>query len=192
MDLCIAVDLCRRYGLAELEEKLRNLKGVPQEPGKEPELSKFIEITGFSSPVMVRVSDFRINASHIAKLAGRLRMDVASLRRSLDSEDYEILRGRTKHQGTYVTFYIALERCQKYGLLELEKRLYSLKRTLEGPVLDAEPSCIRHQSKTFERLPESFGSDAVWAQKESTQSREIWNHDKRPTPSGESITNEPI
>lgn len=40
VDLWIAVELCRRYGLAELEEKLRNLKGVPQEPVKKPELSE--------------------------------------------------------------------------------------------------------------------------------------------------------
>ena len=210
VDLWIAVDLCRRYGLAELEEKLRNLKGVPQEPGKEPELSEdklrnlkdvpqepvkepelseFIEITGFPSPVMVRMSDFRINASHIAKLAGRSRAALANFRNRLSSEAYEFLRGNSKRQGTYVNFDIGLELCREYGLSELEKQLHSLKRTSEGPVLDAEPSRIRHRRQTFERLPESFGSDAVLVQKESTQSREIWNHDKCPTPSGEPITN---
>ena len=138
---------------------------------------------------MVRRSDFRINASHIARLAGRSRMDVARLRKGLDSESYEILRGSTKHQGTYVTFDIGLELCREYGLPELVKRLCSLKRIVEEPVLDAEPSCIRHRSQTYERLPESVGSDAVLAQKESTRSREIWNHDKPPTPSGNPVTN---
>ena len=71
MDVWIAVDLCRRYGLDELEEKLSDLKGVPQEPVKEPGLSEFIGITEFPRPVMVRMSGFRVNASYIAKLAVR-------------------------------------------------------------------------------------------------------------------------
>ena len=178
VDYWVGVELCRRYGLTDLEMGLRTSKHIPQELVRKPEIPKldisnpelpeFIEITDFPHPVMVRRSDFRVNANHITQLAGRSRMDVASLRRSLDSEDYEILRGSTKHQGTYVNFDIGLELCRKYGLPELEKRFYSLKRTLEGPVLDAEPSRIRHRSQTFERLPESFGSDAVLAQKEST------------------------
>ena len=69
----VGVELYRRYGLTELEEELRTWKGVPQEPVKEPELSEFIEITGFPSPIMVRRSDFRVNASHIAKLTGHSR-----------------------------------------------------------------------------------------------------------------------
>ena len=77
----------------ELEEKLRNLKGVPEEPVKEPELSESIEITDFPSPVMVRMSDFRIKASHIAKLARRSRAALANFRIRLSSETYEVLRG---------------------------------------------------------------------------------------------------
>ena len=38
IDFWITVDLYRRYGLAELEGKLRNLKDIPQEPVKELEL----------------------------------------------------------------------------------------------------------------------------------------------------------
>ncbi len=132
-----------------MEEELRTWKGVPQEPVKEPELSEFIEITGFPSPVMVRRSDFRINASHIAKLTGGSRHTVRDLRKWLGSEKYKILRGSKKHQGTYVDFDVGIEQCREYGLPELEKRLYSLKHTSEGPVLEAEPSHVGP------RLPQS-------------------------------------
>ena len=192
VDLWIAVDLCRRYGLAELEEKLRNLKGVPQEPVKEqelsqpvkePELSEFIEITDFPSPVMVRMSDFRINASHIAKLAGRSRAALANFRDRLSSEAYEFLRGNRKRQGTYVDFDVGIEQCREYGLPELEKRLYSLKRTSEGPVLEAEPSHVR---------PRSPELDTISARNESIESRDIWNRDQSPTLPGGSLSNRPF
>ena len=109
MNLWIAIDLCRRYGLAELKGKSRNLKGVPQgpvkkpklsQPVKEPELLEFIEITDFPSPVIIRISDFRINASHIVKLAGRSRATLANFRDRLSSEAYKFLRGNRKRQGT--------------------------------------------------------------------------------------------
>ena len=49
VDFWVGVELCRRYGLTELEKELYTWKGIPQEP----EFSKFIEITRFSSPVIV-------------------------------------------------------------------------------------------------------------------------------------------
>ena len=190
VDFWIAVDLCRRYGLAELEGKLRNLKGVPQEPVKEPELSQpvkepelseFIQITDFASPVMVRLPDFRINASHIAKLAGRSRAALANFRSSLSSEAYEFLQGNMKRQGTYVDFDVGIRLCRNYGLPELEKRLYSLKHTSEGPVLEAEPSHVR-----------PWSPDTISARKESTQSRGIWNRGQPPTLPGGPVGNGPI
>ena len=98
---------------------------------------------------MVRRSDFRINATHIAKLTGRSRRTVGDLRKRLDSEKYTILWGSKKHSGTYVDLDIAIEQCQEYGLPELERRLHSLRRTSEGPVLEAESSHVEP------RLPES-------------------------------------
>ncbi len=205
MDFWVGVELCRRYGLNRLEEELRGWKGVPQEPVREselsepvskplsePELSKpapepglseFIKITDFSSPVMVQMSDFRINAAHIVKLTGRSKHAVTALRNGLSSEKYKILRGSKWHQGTYVDFDIGIELCREYGLPELEKRLYSLKHTSEGPVLEAEPSHVEP------RLPQS---DTVSARNESTQSRSIWNRDQPPTLPGGSISNGPI
>ncbi|KAI9758525.1 MAG: hypothetical protein M1835_000590 [Candelina submexicana] len=140
VDFWVGVVLCRRYGLTKLEKELCTWKNALLEPVKKPErpeaeLSDFIEITGFSGPVMVRRVDFRINASHIIKLAGRPRTTLANFRKSLRSEAYDILRGSQKRQGTYVDFDVGIELCQKYGLSQLEKRLYSLKRTSEGPVL---------------------------------------------------------
>ena len=114
--------MCRRYGLTKLKEELRTWKGVSQELVKElelselvkelvkelikeltkelvkeSELSEFIEITGFPSPVIIRRLDFRINVSHIAKLTGRLRNTVRDLRKWLGSKKYKILRGSKKY-----------------------------------------------------------------------------------------------
>ena len=108
MNFWVGVELCRRYGLRELERDLRSwkpekepakepVKKPAKEPAKEPELSGFIEIADFPSPVMVRRSDFRINASHIAKLSGRSRYTVRDLRKWLGSEKYTIVWGSKKH-----------------------------------------------------------------------------------------------
>ncbi len=182
VDFWIGVELCRRYGLSDLEKWLRSWNPV-QEPEKEPELSEFIEITDFPVPVMVRRSDFRINATHIAKLAGRSRNTLRDLRNCLGSEKYTILRGSKKHQGTYVDFDIGIEQCREYELPELEKRLHSLRRTSEGPILEAESSHVEP------RLPQS---DTVSARNESTRSRSIWNRDQPPTLPAGSISDGPI
>ena len=186
VDFWIGLELCRRYGLSDLEKGLRSWKPVQEpvkEPAKEPELSEFIEITDFPVPVMVRRSDFRINATHIAKLTGRSRRTVGDLRKWLGSEKYTIVRGSKKHQGTYVDFDIGIEQCREYGLPELEKRLHSLRRTSEGPILEAESSHVEP------RLPES---DTVSARNESTRSRSIWNRDQPPTLPAGSISDGPI
>ena len=164
MDFWIGVELCRRYGLSDLEKGLRSWKPVQEpgkEPAKEPELSEFIEITDVPVPVIVRRSDFRINATHISKLSGRSRRTVRDLRKWLGSEKYTIVRGSKKHQGTYVDFDIGIEQCREYGLPELEKRLHSLRRTLEGPVSEAEPSHVEPRlpvSDTVSALSASFAT----------------------------------
>ena len=135
------------------------------------------------SPVVVRMSDFRINASHIAKLIGYPRTAVANLRDRLNTEAYEILRGNRKRQGTYVNFDVGIALCRNHGLSELEKRIRSLKRTSEGPVLEADPSHFEH------RLPEL---DTVSARNESTRSRSIWSRAQPPKLPGGSISDEPI
>ena len=123
------------------------------------------------------MSDFRVNASHVAKLASRSRETLANFRKKLSSEDYEILPGNRKRQGMYVDFDVGIRLCRNYGLPELEKRLYSLKRTSEGPVLEAELSHVR---------PRPPQLDTISAR---TQSRDIWNRDQPPTLPGEPISN---
>ncbi|KAI4086785.1 MAG: hypothetical protein L6R37_008385 [Teloschistes peruensis] len=183
VDLWVGVELCRNYGLTELKKELCTWKDVPQGSVKEPEvlnsvkrpkLSGFVAITGFSSPVTVRMLDFRVNASHIIKLAGQSRTTLANLRRLLNPEAYEILRGNKNNQGTYVNFDVGVELCRKYGLSELEKRLHSLRLPWEGPVIAAEPGHARSQGQTPGQLPESTGSGRTLAQNEGTQSRVVW------------------
>lgn len=187
VDFWVGVELCRRYGLTELEEGLRNWQPVNEpdlsDPVKAPELPEFIEITDFASPVVVRRSDFRINATHVVNLAGSSKRTLEILRDSLDSKAYEILRGCRKHQGTYVNFDVGIGLCRDHGLPELEKRLYSLKRISKGPVLETEPSHVDL------RLPES---DTVSARNENSQFKGIWDRGQPPTSPGRSISDEPI
>ncbi|KAL8816166.1 MAG: hypothetical protein Q9223_004775 [Gallowayella weberi] len=186
VDLWVGVELCRRYGLIALEKELHSWKDVPQESVKEPEVSKsvkrpklsgFIEITGFSNPVMVRMPDFRVNASHIIKLAGQSRSNLANFRKLLNPEAYEILRGNKNNQGTYVDFDVGIELCQKYELSELEKRLHSLRQPWEGPVMGAQLGHTRSWGQTPGQLPESNGSERMSAQNKGTQSRVAWIRD---------------
>ncbi len=86
----------------------------------------------------------------------------------LNSGDYEILRGTGKREGTYVGFDIGIELCRKYGLVELEKRLYSLK-PFEEPVLDAEPSYTRAPSQTSRLLREPPDSNSVLPRNSSSE-----------------------
>ena len=171
VDFWVGVELCRRYGLSKLEEELRTWKDVPQEP----ELSEFIEIKGLRSPVVVQRSNLRINASHIAKLAGISGYSVVTIRKSLSSEAFEILRG--KHQGTYVNFDVGIGLCRKYQLPELEEQLHSLKRTSE------EPSHVG---------PPLQESDRVLARNEGTRFRGTANRETPPASPGRPITNGPM
>ncbi len=178
VDFWVGVELCQRYGLIQLEKELRTWKGVPQEPVKEPELSEFTEIMDFPNPVMVRMSDFRINATHIVKLAGRSRGTLRSLKNKSNAGDYDILRGTRKREGTYVGFDIGIELCRKYGLVELEKRLYNLKPSSKGPVLDAEPSHTRAPSQTSRLLREPPDSNSVLPRNSSSEPMGIRDRDQ--------------
>ena len=200
VDFWVGVELCRRYGLTELEKELRSWRVVLPEPAQRPErseaerseaeLSDFIEITGFSNPVMARRLDFRINAVHIIKLAGYSRHTLANFRNSLSSEVYEILWGSTKHRGTYVDFDVGIELCRLYGLYQLEQRLYDVKSTSEGLAVEVDASHVGPAGQTFRLLPESPGSDTVPARKESTPSSGIWSQDQPPTSPGGLNTDE--
>lgn len=195
VDFWIGVELCRRYGLTELAKELRTWKDVQQEPVKEPETSEpaiaisglldFIEIGDFDSPILVGMPAFGINASHIAKLAGRSEKVVANLRDRLGSNAYTMLWGGKKRQGTYVNFSNGVGLCREYGLHGLEERLYSLKRNTEGLASEAEPTHFGSQGQTLRRLPESPGSDC-------THIRRTWNQERPRKSLGGPITNEPM
>ena len=169
------IDLYRRYDLAELKRKLYNLKDILQKLVKKPkllqsvkklELSEFIEITNFLSPIIIRILDFRINIFYIVKLANRLREILANFRKKLSSKNYKILQRNRKRQSTYIDFDIRIRLYRNYKLPKLEKRLYSLKRISKGPILEVELSYIR-----------SRFSDIISARNESTQSKGIQNRD---------------
>lgn len=138
VDLWIEVELCRKYDLAKLEKRLRIL----QELATKSKLLVFIDIAGLPKLVMIRRSDLRINASHLAKLAGHSRSKLANFRDTLSSKAYDILRENSRTQDTYVNFDLEIELCRKYQISKLEKRLYSLKHRLEGSTLEVEPNHV--------------------------------------------------
>ncbi|KAL9124034.1 MAG: hypothetical protein Q9217_006594 [Psora testacea] len=182
------VGLCQRYSLTPLETELLTWRSVvPQEP----ELSEFIKITELASPVIVRRSNLRINATHIFKLTGHSKDRLRRLRDSIDSKTYDILSAtRREFAGTYVSFSIGIELCREYGLPELEKRLYSLKQTSEEPII-AEPSHTRSRSQTPGQLPESIGSERIFSQNEAAQSMGMSFRDYPLALSGGPIIDEP-
>lgn len=54
-------------------------------------VSDFIEITNSPNTVIIRISDFRVNVSHVAKLTDRSKDALANFRRKPSSENYGIL-----------------------------------------------------------------------------------------------------
>ncbi|KAL8724900.1 MAG: hypothetical protein Q9166_007683 [cf. Caloplaca sp. 2 TL-2023] len=135
IDFWVGVELSRRYGLIELEKELHTWNAPQKVVGEDPRYlepkapQEFIEVTGFSNAIMVRILDFRVNASHIFRLAGKSRAILENYRNTLKIENYDILRGHSKHQGTYVDFDIAIELCQTYGLLSLGNQLRTMRPT---------------------------------------------------------------
>ncbi|KAL8856088.1 MAG: hypothetical protein Q9178_007283 [Gyalolechia marmorata] len=133
IDFWVGVELCRRYGLTELENALRLCEDVPAKGDIEEcrvsqsELSAdFIELAGTSKPVMFPISDSRVNATHIFRLLGRTGTDIAKYRDTLSPQAYVTLRGHARYQGTYVDLLTAIKLCQKYELQMLEEQLRTL------------------------------------------------------------------
>ena len=81
---------------------------------------------------------------------------------------------------SYVDFDSEMEQCRENGLPELEKRLHSLKRTLEGLVPEAQSSHVE---------PRLRKRDTVSVRNESTPSRGIPSRDQSPILPGGPIFN---
>lgn len=99
MDFWVGVRLCKRYGLKEWGNELRQLKSIYKEVELlEPELSKpaalepaqFIEVTGSSKRVIVRMSDLKVNAANIVTLSGRRTDAIKRLKKGWVPGDYEL------------------------------------------------------------------------------------------------------
>lgn len=103
----------------------------------------------------VRRSDLRINATHILRAAGRNRSEMGKIRKEY-STAFDIVSASKYHQGTYVDFWVGLELCQKYGLVELEEGLIDLQPASEGAVFEARPGHARFLSRTLKSLPKSL------------------------------------
>lgn len=193
VDFRVGLELCRKYDLVELEEKLHAIKRVSQEPAIEQKLSEFIEITEFSQCVMVRRSDFRINASHIVKLAGYTKTERAKVIQTLPQETYDRVQGSAKHQGTYVDFSIAIDLCQRCKLAALEKRLYQYRSASEVLASTTAPHYAETSTNpAFRQLPGLAESFPVPPPDRSAESTQPSNQDATQTSVTETIRDQPV
>ncbi len=184
--------LCKHLGLERqlqpLLEYAQRLQGddvemavpIDQDHLSEPGVHQFIAVLAHPQPVVVRTPDFKVNATHILKVAGQepqMQQLLPRLRRfhhgAVDS-----VNGGTKYKGTYVDFDVAMGLCQKYGLVELESRIqqiYSnrpiLRKTLPSNGLDVE----EQPSEVAGQIGASFRPDSALPQewREGQQSEPI-------------------
>ncbi|KAL8972518.1 MAG: hypothetical protein Q9197_002743 [Variospora fuerteventurae] len=102
---------------------------------------KYLEIKMDDMPVMIRRSDYRINATHILKIAGVGRWELTDIRKQLKPNSFDIVQGfPARGQGTYVDFAVGIGLCRKYDLVDLEKRLDSIKSVPEELIVKLKPS----------------------------------------------------
>lgn len=124
-----------------IRKPTRRPLGRSSVPAKEVSLreiekpSEFFAINVLPHPILVRKSDFRINATHIFRAAGRL----GHVRRKPEWASDIVQGGYAKHQGTYVDFEVGLELCQKYDLAILEKELRTLQSPSPVPIVSSMP-----------------------------------------------------
>ncbi|KAL8648370.1 MAG: hypothetical protein Q9210_005025 [Variospora velana] len=113
-------------------------KVTPLEGNSYPQ---YLEIKMDDMPVMIRRSDYRINAPHILKIAGVARFELTDIKKQLKPNSFDIVkRAPRMGQGTYVDFAVGIGLCRKYGLVDLEKRLHSIKSVSEELVVKLKPS----------------------------------------------------
>jgi len=160
--------LCKHLGLERqlqpLLEYAQRLLGddvemavpIDQNYLSEAGVHPFIAVPAHPEPVMVRTLDFKVNVTHILKVAGQERQMQQQFQRirryhrgALDS-----VIGGSKYKGTYVGFDVAMGLCRKYGLVELESRIrrvylngQALRKTLpsEGIDVEVQPSDVAGQ-----------------------------------------------
>lgn len=95
---------------------------------------------------MIRRSDFRINATHVLKVAGQRRQEMSNIKKECQGAVFEVVRDCAKYQGTYVDFQVGLKICQKYSLAELKERL-------RQSWLDEQPLNSHVLEKSYQREP---------------------------------------
>ena len=116
----------------------------------------FIAVPAHPEPVMVRTLDFKVSATRILKVAGQERQMQQLLQQIRRRHPGAVgsVRGSSKYSGTYVGFDVAMDLCQKYGLVELESRIRHvclngqvLRKTLPSEGIDVEvrPSDVAGQ-----------------------------------------------
>ena len=82
----------------------------------------FLHVLAGTNPVMIRKSDFSVNATQILKAAGKPRRDLQKIRKG-GIIPFNVIPGHHTIQGTYVEFTYGLKLCQEHGLYELRRLL---------------------------------------------------------------------
>ena len=129
--------LCKHLGLErQLQPLLEYAQRLPRDaveivlPIDQDYLSEagvcpFIAVPAHPEPVMIRTLDFKVNATHILKVAGQQRQLQQQLQRIRRYHHGALgsVNGGSKYKGTYVCFDVAIGLCRKYGLVELESQI---------------------------------------------------------------------
>ncbi|KAI4268409.1 MAG: hypothetical protein LQ337_007857, partial [Flavoplaca oasis] len=150
-ELCVELGLAGKlqplldHGLSLRQDRssgksLVGRKPVLRDPANGPEESPpFMEVIAGPRPVLVRKSDWRINATRIANQVMK-RPTTDRLRRSLNSSSYDIVGGR--YAGTYVDFDLGIKYCRELGLNDLANQLLHLRRTENEGAVDVQQDAI--------------------------------------------------
>ena len=151
---------------------------IDQDYLSEAGVRPFIAVPAHPEPVMIRTLDFKVNATHILKVAGQQRQLQQQLQRIRRYHHGALgsVNGGSKYKGTYVDFDVAMGLCRKYGLVELESQIHRvclngqiLRKTLpsEGIDVEAQPSDVAGQIGTSFRPDSALPQE--WREGQQTE-----------------------
>ena len=142
---------------------------IDQDYLSEPEVYQFIAVLAHPQPVIVRTPDFKVNVTHILKVAEQ-EPQIQQLLPRLRRFHYKAVNSvnkSTKYKGTYVDFDITMGLCQKYDLVELESRIqqiYSNRPILRTTLPSNELDIKEQPSEVAGQIGASFRPDSALLQ----------------------------
>ena len=152
-----ALALCRSYGLQRFMEPLQKITSMTHEPVA----PKYFGVSNGRHSVSVR-DDGYVNLTQILQVVGKNRSEVAAeLKEWKKVPRFDIVRGRSDVQGTYIEFPEAIKICEEYelGFVEAGLKKYQCRNSfLERPHSTAEPPPYLPDENLARRVPDQSSS----------------------------------